>query len=418
MINFLKNFPEEKILLNEYPEFVPVEVNAHLHTPYSFSAFEDIPQLFSLAQKENIGVAGINDFFVTDGYDEFATIALKNGIFPLFNIEFTGLLKKEQQKGIRINDPDNPGRCYFSGKGLDYPFHVNTEHAVLLQQVLNESQNHVKAMAEKANVWFAATGVPIKLDFSDIKKKYARNLVRERHIAKAIRIALYQFTAMEQERKDLFKKMFGGKDLQSRMDNISGTENEIRSNLLKAGGKAFIAENENAFLPVDDIIEIILDAGGIPCYPLLLDDKNDNYTEYEKDAEKLWQELTKRNIGCIELISGRNDAQHLHDLVVFFHRKDFVILFGTEHNTPELIPLTCDTRGGKPLPDNLRRFSYEGACVVAAHQYLRAKEQQGFIDQYGLPSSKRKTSFIKLGNAVIHHTLKTYKKAHHGPEAE
>jgi len=29
-------------------------------------------------------------------------------IFPLFNIEFISLLKKEQKEGVRINDPNNP----------------------------------------------------------------------------------------------------------------------------------------------------------------------------------------------------------------------------------------------------------------------------------------------------------------------
>ena len=40
---------------------------------------------------------------------------------------------------------------------------------------------------------------------------------------------------------------------------------------------------------------------------------------------------------------------HLERFVEFFHDKEFVILLGTEHNAPEMIPLTCDTRDKKPL---------------------------------------------------------------------
>jgi len=54
-----------------FPVTETLTVNAHLHTPYSFSAFTDIRQIFEMAQKENIAVLGINDFFVTDGYDSF-----------------------------------------------------------------------------------------------------------------------------------------------------------------------------------------------------------------------------------------------------------------------------------------------------------------------------------------------------------
>ena len=80
--------------------------------------------VFSMAREEKIALLGINDFYVSDGYDAFHNGCIANKIFPLFNIEFIGLLKEEQKKGIRINDPNNPGRIYFTGKGLDYPFHT------------------------------------------------------------------------------------------------------------------------------------------------------------------------------------------------------------------------------------------------------------------------------------------------------
>ena len=40
---------------------------------------------------------------------------------------------------------------------------------------------------------------------------------------------------------------------------------------------------------------------------------------------------------------------HLQRFVEFFQKKGFVILLGTEHNAPEMIPLTCDTRDKKPI---------------------------------------------------------------------
>jgi hypothetical protein len=92
---------------------------------------------------------------------------------------------------------------------------------------------------------------------------------------------------------------------------------------------------------LDEVIEMIINAGGIQCYTVLLDDKNGNYTEYEKDPMQLWMKLAKKNIGCIELIPGRNEAGELERFVRFFIEKGIVILMGTEHNTPDLIPLTC-----------------------------------------------------------------------------
>ena len=354
-----------------------------------------------MAEKEKIKVLGINDFFVADGYPVFYEHALKSNIFPLFNIEFIGLMKEEQAKGIRINDPNNPGRCYFSGKGLTHPFTLSAEKWAKLKGVIDESQVQVEKMTEKANHWFAENGVDIQLDFIHIKKKYARELVRERHIAKAIRIAVFDMAEHENARKELFKKIYGGKDSKVEMNDIPGLENEIRGNLLKAGGKAFVEEDAKAFMSIEEVMDIITEAGGIPCYPVLLDDKNGVYTEFEGDKQKLYNELTLRNIGCIELIPGRNDFNHLKEFVKFFNDKGFVILLGTEHNSPDMIPLTCDTRGKKPLDDELRKIAFEGACVVAAHQYFTAKCEPGFIDPLGKPQNNKKDFFIEVGKGVI-----------------
>ena len=49
-----------------------VKVNAHLHTPYSFSAFDDIPQALDMAVQEGVKVVGINDFYTMEGYGEWA----------------------------------------------------------------------------------------------------------------------------------------------------------------------------------------------------------------------------------------------------------------------------------------------------------------------------------------------------------
>lgn len=403
-MNILQNYPSPLDLINWYKSLKKnsvYEVNGHVHTPYSFSAFSDFLQLFGMAVEEKISVLGINDFYVANGYSEFYKNAIRYGIFPLFNIEFISLLKEEQSRGIRVNDPNNPGRCYFSGKGLNNPLFLPKELDKKLSSVVAESQEQVRIMVDKANQWFKSIDAGIILDFQDIRKRYAKELVRERHIAKAIRIAVFEKVADATNRKQLFNLIYGGKECKVDINDIPGLENEIRGNLLKTGGKAFVEEDDKAFMSLDEVIKIIVAAGGIPCYPVLLDDKNGKYTEYEADKEKLYNELTKRNIACIELIPGRNDFNHLKDFVKFFNDKGFVIIFGTEHNAPEMFPLTCDTRGKKALDKELRTISFEGACVIAAHQYLRAKCMGGFVDDTGKPYISKKGYLVELGKAVI-----------------
>ena len=179
MKNFLSGFPTIDVLQKEMKEFsIPEyrEANGHIHTPYSFSAFPSLHTVFKMAVKEKIAVLGINDFYVTDGYDAFHNGCLENKIFPLFNIEFIGLLKEEQKKGIRINDPNNPGRIYFSGKGLDYPFQTGWIQRRQLKRVRKESQVQIKAMIAKLNHLIENEKPSLKLSYEAIRKEYARNL--------------------------------------------------------------------------------------------------------------------------------------------------------------------------------------------------------------------------------------------------
>ena len=99
-MNFLKAFPDKDTLLKLSDQNV-IELNGHIHTPFSFSAFEDIPQIFKMANDENIKAVGINDFIVTDGHKSFHDQAVASKVFPLFNIEFMGLLKDEQSEGYQ-----------------------------------------------------------------------------------------------------------------------------------------------------------------------------------------------------------------------------------------------------------------------------------------------------------------------------
>jgi hypothetical protein len=123
MENFWKKFPSEKELRKSPLDLSKiVDVNAHLHTPYSFSAFESVEEAVRLAVEQHVSIVGINDFNTTAGYSSWAASCLKYKAFPLFNIEFIGLSKKHQQNNIRMNDPSNPGRIYICGKGLTYPF--------------------------------------------------------------------------------------------------------------------------------------------------------------------------------------------------------------------------------------------------------------------------------------------------------
>jgi hypothetical protein len=56
-------------------------LNAHIHLPPNFSAFENVDQVLALAAEQKIGVLGVSNYYDFGAYGPFATGARKAGIF-------------------------------------------------------------------------------------------------------------------------------------------------------------------------------------------------------------------------------------------------------------------------------------------------------------------------------------------------
>lgn len=377
-----------------------ISINGHIHTPHSFSAFNSMEQPFQMAAEEEISVLGINDFYTTDGYSEFAKWAKAYRVFPLFNIEFMALQKEWQKTGMRVNDPQNPGRTYLSGKGLSFPVSAGEKSIKKLKTLQKESNRQTWQMIDKLNDFLATSSLSIRFDASTVQKELARNLLRERHIATAVRIAIFERYDTETERINAFTELFSGQAPKSSIQNLAALENEIRNKLLKSGGPAYVAEDEKAFLSLEEVIEIIHDFGGIPCYPVLLDDANGKFTDFEANFATMAKTLKSNRIYMIELIPGRNDCTILKNFVEYFDAEGFAITFGSEHNTPQLDKLTISCRGGTPLDDELRRINYKGTAEIAAHQYLMANGKPGFPTSH-FPDKNQFTELETIGKKVI-----------------
>jgi hypothetical protein len=379
-----------------------INVNAHLHTPYSFSAFEKLTDALDRAAAENVKVVGINDFYSMDGYKEWNDEALKRKLFPLFNIELISLQEEDRAAGIRVNDPNNPGRTYISGKGLSYPVNLPEPFATKLANVRAESNAQVKLMCAKLNEVLNALHAGFNLDFNRIEKELTKGSIRERHLAKALRIEAYRYLNHDAAAINaFFQTLFGGKTLKSDFDNHAAVENEIRGNLLKAGGAAFVPEDPKAFLPLQTVQEIIWAAGGIPTYPFLADDAKGEFTDFEKDLEKAAAILKQRSIFSVEFITTRNSMEVLEKYAGFLYDEGFIVTFGSEHNTPAMEPIELFARDGKPLTDRLKTINYAGACVTAAHRELVKNGKKGYLNASGQADIAGRDEYIRQGDTLI-----------------
>ena len=383
-----------------------IKVNAHLHTPYSFSAFDDVDDALNRAVAEEVKVVGINDFYSTEGYEKWAEGCKKRKLVPLFNIEFISLNEEDQKAGLRVNDPGNPGRTYLSGKGLSYPFKLDEPFASQLTGVRIEANLQVEGMCVKLNEILKEKNAGFTLDIDWIKDNLTKGSIRERHLAKALRLKVYEHCANDETSiANQFQELFGGKKLKSETKDFAGVENEIRGNLLKAGGAAFVPETAKAFLPVQTVCDIILAAGGIPTYPFLADDAAGKYTDFEGNLVKVAEQLTERGFHSVEFITTRNDVKLLEKYASYLYEKGFVVTFGSEHNSPAMEPIELFARNNVPLTEKLMRINYEGACVIVAHQHLVKQGLNGYVDGNGNADRSKRDEFVKLGKDLIESIL-------------
>ncbi|MCU4162922.1 PHP domain-containing protein [Carboxylicivirga caseinilyticus] len=395
-IDNLKDFSPQ----NTSGELKPLKVNNHLHTPHSFSAFQSVDEALNQSAEEGVKVVGVNDFFSFDAYAEWCEGAFKRNLFPLFNVEFIGLNEAYQKEGLKVNDPGNPGRTYFSGKSLAYPITLSAETQSKIQDLVSNANDYVRKMTEKVNDLLANKHFGFRLNYESIKSDLAMGQVRERHLARAIRQLAEKHYKDKNRLLAFYNELMDDKGMTCNLTDEACVENEIRNALLKAGKPAYVAEDPNGFLSVAEIRSIILEAGGIPTYPFLADAVK-GYTDFERDLKKVSAELKKLGVWSVEFIPTRNNHTVLKEYSQFLLKEGFVVSFGTEHNSPGKQPIEVKAKGNALLDMDLMKINYEGACILAAHQYLFAKEGQGVLDADGIFISEKREEFAKLGHSLI-----------------
>jgi hypothetical protein len=392
-----------------YAPAVRPRVNAHIHLPPNFSAFGSVGEAVQLAAEEGIGVLGVSNYYDYQIYRDFAVEASRRGIFPLFGMEIIALIDDLVRAGIKINDPGNPGKMYLCGKGIARFDPMTREAAELLDVIRGKDSGRMARMTDRLAELFAAAGLDTGLDEDAVKEQVVHRhgspketvYLQERHVAQAFQEALFEHVPSA-ARAALLERLLGVVPKASGED-AAAVQNEVRSHLMKAGKPAYVPET---FVGFDHAYRLILALGGIPCYPTLADGAAP-ICPFEAPVEKLIEEITARGITCAELIPVRNSPDELTRYVKAMRSAGLIVTAGTEHNTREFLPLDPTCAKGQPIPEEIRAIFWEGACVIAAHQYLVLRGEHGFVDGKGHPNpayattQERIEAFRALGAAVI-----------------
>ena len=94
------------------------KANAHIHLPPNFSAFANVAEAVELAASQGLGILGASNYYHFGVYSDFAALSRGRNIFPLFGLEIVCMVEDLSRRGIRVNDPANPGKMYLCGKAI------------------------------------------------------------------------------------------------------------------------------------------------------------------------------------------------------------------------------------------------------------------------------------------------------------
>ena len=379
-----------------------------MHLPPNFSAFHSLGQAVGLAAAEDVRVLGASNYYDFGVYGNFARACAASGVFPLFGLEVVCLVDDLRRLGTRVNDPGNPGKMYLCGKGITRFAPMPPPAAELMGTVRAADSTRMAAMVDKIGRLLAASGTKTAVSPQTVKDAVAQRYgvpvgavyLQERHVAQAFQEALFRAVPAVELPSLLGRLLRLGTPADLGPASVQAA---IRSQLMKAGKPGYV---EETFVGFDHAYALVLALGGVPCYPVLADGARP-VCEYEEPVGSLVTALKQRRIYCAELIPNRNAPEVLGEYARALRSAGIAVLAGTEHNTPELVPIEPCCAGGAPIPEALKDIFWEGACVVAAHQFLTANGKGGYVGAGGEPDPSyangeaRIRAFAGLGARVI-----------------
>lgn len=383
--------------------------NSHIHLPPNFSAFESVEQAVRTAAEQGVTVLGVGNYYDFRVYSDFVYEARKHGVFPLFGTEIITIDKAFQSEGVKVNDPGNPGRVYICGKSISSFWDLPVESQAVLAHIRRNDELRMAAMTEKLAEIFAKSGVDTGLDADAVIQRVAKRhgcatdlvVLQERHLTQAFQERLFESVPADQ-RVEKLTTIYGTAPKADMADPVA-VQNEMRSNLLKAGKICYVPED---FVGLDEARSLIRAMGGIDCYPVVADGV-DPISPFETPVETFIANLKELGFHMVEVVTVRNSPGVLSDYVTKLREAGFVLAAGTEHNTLDLIPLEPQCKRQAAVPEPVKEIFWEGACVLAAHQFLVAHGEKGYVDAQGnlhsdyTDAHERIAAFKQLGAAVI-----------------
>ena len=352
-------------------------INLHCHTFFSYNPYGYSPSKFAwLARKAGLAVAGIVDFDVLDGVEEFLSVGAALGLKVCAGLE-TRVYLPEFSDCV-MNSPGEPGISYHMGVGFPRAQLEPTQQA-FISDLRRTSERRNRELTERVNEYLS----PAVLDYdADVMSLTPAGNATERHICLAYALRA-QSTFPDQAQLSRFWADKLGADV-SGFDSPIGFQLQllIRAKTMKKGGPGYAQPDSGSFPWLAATNQFILAAGGIPTHTWL-----DGTSDGEQRIEELLQVAMSTGVAAINVIPDRNytpgsadtKLANLRRVVEVAEHRGLLVVAGTEMNSPghKLV----DDFGSAELAPLLPAFQ-RAAFAVYAHSALQRHAEIGYMSDW------------------------------------
>jgi len=386
------------------PEGAPKdEVNLHCHTFFSYNAYGYSPTRFAWeAAQYGLVVAGIVDFDVLDGVEEFLEAAAKLRLKSVAGFESRVFIPEYRDR--EINSPHEPGVYYLVGTGFTAPPAAGTAGARTLQQMAECAQRRNRTMADRVNQHLD----PVTIDYdADVLPLTPAGNATERHM-----LVAYERRAREVIPDEEKRAAFWAEKLAEPLEKVRklvadpvALRDVIRSKLMKFGGVGYAPPEVGSFPALNDVVAMTLECGAVPSGCWL-----DGTSKGEQDPLRHFSFLRDKGIPTLTIIPDRNwnvsdpqekavKVENLRKALAAAQELEMPVLVGTEMNKAGL--KFVDTFSA-PEMEPYRQFFLDSAYLAWGHTLLKRTAGFGYTGEwadghFGDDRRARNDFFTRLG---------------------
>lgn len=272
------------------------EVNIHFHTFFSFNAEGWSPTRIAWeARKYGLEVAGIVDFDVLSGMDEFLLAGERLGLKATVGMESRVFVREYADKVL--NSPNEPGILYFLAQGAFKKPEPGSESDKTLQMMSRTARERNLGMIARVNEHLK----DVVLDYDrDVLPLTPAGNATERHLLLA-----YERKGREALGGDevaFWSRILGIPEAEAvdLLVNAPELHEKMRAKLMKFGGVGYVKPDSNSFPSIEDVIAAARGMDALPTTSWL-----DGTNPGEADMMSQLELFTSKGVVAMNIIADR-----------------------------------------------------------------------------------------------------------------